>query len=34
MTGVVATPRRLAAAAIGPLMAPVSQFLELLIIIE
>jgi hypothetical protein len=34
MTGVVATPRRLAAAALGPLIAPRSQFLELLVIVE
>jgi hypothetical protein len=34
VTGVVATPRRLAAAALGPLIAPGSQFLELLIVIE
>jgi hypothetical protein len=32
-TGVVATPRRLAAAAQGPLIAPESHFSELLIII-
>jgi hypothetical protein len=34
MTGVVATPHRLAAAALGPLIAPGSQFLELLIVVE
>jgi hypothetical protein len=34
MTGVVATPRRLAAEMLGPLIASVSQFLELLAIIE
>jgi hypothetical protein len=34
MTGVVATPRRLAAVALGPLIAPGSHFLELLIVIE
>jgi hypothetical protein len=33
-TGVVATPRHLAAAALGPLIAPWSRFLELLVIIE
>jgi hypothetical protein len=31
---VVATPRRLAAEMLGPLIAPGSHFLELLIIIE
>jgi hypothetical protein len=34
MTGVVTTPRRLAAAALGPLIAPGSQFLELLVVVE
>jgi hypothetical protein len=34
MTGVVATPRRLAAAALGPLIVPGSRFLELLVVIE
>jgi hypothetical protein len=33
VTGVVATPRRMAAAALGPLIAP-SYFLELLVIIQ
>jgi hypothetical protein len=33
-TGVVATPRRLPAVALGPLIAPGSRFLELLVIIE
>jgi hypothetical protein len=33
-TGVVATPRRLAAAALGPLIAWGSHFLELLVIVE
>jgi hypothetical protein len=33
-TGVVATPRRLAAAALGPLIMPGSHFLDLLIIVE
>jgi hypothetical protein len=33
-TGLVATPRLLAAAALGPLIAPGSQFLELLVVIE
>jgi hypothetical protein len=32
--GVVATPRRLAAEMLGPLIAPWSRFLELLIVIE
>jgi hypothetical protein len=31
---VVATPRRLAAVALGPLIAPGSRFLELLIVVE
>jgi hypothetical protein len=34
MTGVVATPRRLAAEMLRPLIAPGSRFLELLIIID
>jgi hypothetical protein len=34
VTGVVATPRRLAAAALGPLIAPGSQFLEHLVFVE
>jgi hypothetical protein len=34
VTGVVATPRRLAAAALRPLIAPGSHFLELLIVIQ
>jgi hypothetical protein len=34
MTGVVATPCRLAAAALGPLIVPGSRFLELLVVIE
>jgi hypothetical protein len=34
VTGVVATPRRLAAAALGPLIVSGSHFLELLIIIQ
>jgi hypothetical protein len=33
-TGVVATPRRLAAVALGPLIAPGTRFLELLIVVE
>jgi hypothetical protein len=33
-TGVVATPRRLAAEMLGPLIAQGSQFLELLIVVE
>jgi hypothetical protein len=33
-TGVVATPRRLAAEMLGPLIAPGSRFLELLVVIE
>jgi hypothetical protein len=33
MTGVVATPRRLAAVALGPLIAPGSHFLELLVVV-
>jgi hypothetical protein len=33
-TGVVATPRRLAAEMLGPLLAPGSHFLELLIVID
>jgi hypothetical protein len=33
-TGVVATPRLLAAAMLGPLIAPGSYFLELLIIVD
>jgi hypothetical protein len=31
MTGLVVTPRRLAAAVLGPLVAPGSHFLELLV---
>jgi hypothetical protein len=34
MTGVVATPRRLAAAALGPLIAVGSHFLELLVDVQ
>jgi hypothetical protein len=34
MIGVVATPRPLAAAMLGPLVTPGSRFLELLIIID
>jgi hypothetical protein len=34
MTGVVANPRRLAVAALGPLIAPGSYFLELLVVIR
>jgi hypothetical protein len=34
VTGVVATPRRLAMAALGPLIAPGSRFLELLIDVQ
>jgi hypothetical protein len=34
MTGMVVTPRRLAVAALGPLITPGSHFLELLVIIE
>jgi hypothetical protein len=34
MTGVVTTPRRLAAVALGPLITPGSHFLDLLIIVE
>jgi hypothetical protein len=34
MTGVVATPRHLAAEMLGPLIAPGSRFLELLVVIE
>jgi hypothetical protein len=34
VTGVVATPRGLAAAALGPLVAPGSHFLELLVVIQ
>jgi hypothetical protein len=33
-TGVVATPRRLAAEMLGPLITPGSRFLELLVVIE
>jgi hypothetical protein len=33
MTGVVATPHRLAAVALGPLIAPGSRFLELLVVV-
>jgi hypothetical protein len=33
-TGVVVTPRRLAAGMLGPLFAPGSRFLELLVVIE
>jgi hypothetical protein len=34
VTGTIATPRRLAAAALGPLITPGSHFLELLIVVE
>jgi hypothetical protein len=34
VTGVVATPRRLAAEMLGPLLAPGSHFLELLIAVD
>jgi hypothetical protein len=34
LAGVVATPRPLAAAMLGPLIAPSSCFLELLIIVD
>jgi hypothetical protein len=34
MTGVVATPRPLAAEMLGPLVAPGSRFLELLIVVD
>jgi hypothetical protein len=34
MTGVVATPRRLAAVALGPLIALGSHFLELLVVVQ
>jgi hypothetical protein len=34
VNGVVATPRPLAAAMLGPLIAPGSRFLELLIIVD
>jgi hypothetical protein len=34
VTGVVVTPRRLAAAALGPLIIPGSQFLEHLVFVE
>jgi hypothetical protein len=34
MTGVVATPRRLAAEALGPLITPGSHFLELLVVVQ
>jgi hypothetical protein len=34
VTGVVVTPHRLAAAALGPLIAPGSHFLELLIVVQ
>jgi hypothetical protein len=34
VTGMVATPRRLAAAALGPLITPGSHFLELLVIVQ
>jgi hypothetical protein len=34
VTGVVKTPRRLAAVALGPLIAPGSHFLELLVIVQ
>jgi hypothetical protein len=34
VTGAVATPHCLAAVALGPLIAPGSQFLELLLIVE
>jgi hypothetical protein len=33
-TGAVAIPRRLVVAALGPLIAPGSQFLELLVVVE
>jgi hypothetical protein len=33
VTGVVVTPRRLAAVALGPLIAPRSHFLELLVVV-
>jgi hypothetical protein len=33
-TGVVATPRRLAAVALGPLIAPRFHFLELIVVVE
>jgi hypothetical protein len=34
MAGVVATPRPLVAAMLGPLIAPASRFLELLIVVD
>jgi hypothetical protein len=34
VTGVVTTPRRLAAVALGPLVTPGSHFLELLVVIQ
>jgi hypothetical protein len=34
VNGVVATPRHLAAALLGPLIAPGSRFLELLVIVD
>jgi hypothetical protein len=34
VNGVVATPRHLAAALLGPLIAPGSRFLELLIVVD
>jgi hypothetical protein len=34
MPGVVATPRRLAAEMLGPLLTPGSHFLELLVVVE
>jgi hypothetical protein len=34
MTGVVATPRRLAAEMLGPLIALGSRFLELIIVVD
>jgi hypothetical protein len=34
VTGVVVTPRRLEATALGPLITPGSHFLELLVIIQ
>jgi hypothetical protein len=34
VTGVVATPHRLAAEMLGPLIAPGSRFLELLVVVE
>jgi hypothetical protein len=34
MTGMVVTPRPLAAAALGPLITPGSHFLELLVIVQ